>query len=427
MRPSILGTGLFALVVALAGCDPTGPGVKPPVSGTSPAPSAHGGAVSGVAKYEAIEAPHAGITVRLTAPGFAAETTTDPSGKYRFTGLEAGTYELRYERQRYFPATRSVEVEDATASVPSLILSNHRLLYETSALYDQPHVASLTSLVLAPGGDRLAFVEGGVLKTLPLAGGAPAVVRDLQPAPGTIVDSFDWTAAGLAYAQVEAGATSSLFVTSGADPLGPLSVATTSARLMICPAFSPSGTEFAYMAHVAEPWSLPNGDGTFTTGEFHLTLVKQARGSSEGTRVGRYAINGSWNYGFGPLSWTAAGLLFHKPMFCDIYQNAPTDNPAGDGIYLVSPSNGALKKLYYYSNYEHCLSPDDQILYFHEGRRVYGRRVDDPRAYNLGHYIVGYDRTGMIGNLVMGPAGDRLYYVSSRGIEEMTLLVPANE
>lgn len=425
MRRSI--PTLMALTVALSGCDLAGSGLKPPITGTSPAPSAPGGGVSGVAKYEAVDSPHRGITVRLTAPGFQAETLTDDAGKYHFSGLTAGTYDLLFERSRYFAATRSVAIEASTASVPTVTLSNHRLIYASSTLYDQPHVASLTSLVLAPGGDGLAFVEGGVLKTIPLTGGTPTVVRDLQPAPGTIVDSFDWTPAGLAYAQVQAGATSSLFVTTGADPRGPVQVATTSPSLMICPALGPDGTEVAYLAHVPEPWSVPNGDGTSTTGDFHLAIVKQPRGSTTGTRVGRYPINGSWNFGFGPLAWTSAGLLFHKPMFCDIYRNEPTDGPIGDGIYLASPTTGALQKLYYYSNYEHTLSPDAKLLYFHEGRRVYARRVDDPRPYNQGHYIVGYDRTGMIGNLAVAPAGDRLYYVSPRGIEEMTPLAPANE
>lgn len=426
MRRSTLSSSILALLVALAGCDLGGTGVKPPVTGHSPVPVSGEGTLSGIVKFEAVDAPHGGIVVRLSAPGVAAETTTDDTGKYQFTGLASGSYELSFERSRYFTATRSVTLE-ATASVPTVTLSNHRLLYASSTLYDALNVSSLTSLVLAPGGERLAFVEGGVLKTLPLAGGAATVVRDLQPPAGTVVDSFDWTNAGLVYARVEGGATSSLLVTAGADPLGPLEVATTSANLLIAPALSPAGTELAYLAHLKEPWSLDHGDGSPTTGQFRLAIVKQTRGQATATRVGTYNINAQWNFGFGPLAWTSAGLLFHKPMFCDIYRNDPADGPVGDGIFLISPADGALTKLYYYSNYEHTLSPDGRILYFHEGRKVLGRRVDDARPYNQGQYVVGYDRTGMVGNMVTSPQGDRLYYVSARGIEEMTLLKAANE
>lgn len=428
-RPSRSFT-LLAILVALSGCE-LGPGTTPPVTGT-PAPTGTGGATSGAlsgsAKYEAVDSPHGGITVRLSAPGFQAETTTDDLGRYAFSNLPPATYALDFERAYYHPASRSIAVDGATASVPAVTLSNHRLLYASSGLYDIRHFASLTSLILAPGGNGLAFVEAGVLKTLKLEGGQPSVVRDLQPPAGSVVDSFDWTAAGLVYSLVEGGATSSLQLTAGADPAGPIQVATSSSRLLICPVLSPDGSEVAYLGHVAEPWRLDNADGSLAfTGDYRLALLKQGRSAAAATRLGDYSINGQWNYGFGPLQWTVAGLLFHKPMFCDIYRNDPADGPIGDGIFLADPTDGSLKKLYYYSNYEHSLSADGQILYFHEGRRVYARRVDDPRPYNQGHAIVGYDRTGMVGNMVAGPGGDRLYYVSARGIEEMTLLPPANE
>lgn len=428
MPPSIRSLAVSACLVALAGCDLGRGGVTPPVTGASPGVTGALGAVSGVAKYEAVDTPHSGITVRLTAPGFQAETTTDEKGRYAFQNLNPGAYELRFERSRYYPATQSIGVDTATASVPTTTLSNHRLLYASADLYDLPHMASLTSLTLAPGGNGLAFVERGVLKTLPFEGGTPTVVRDLQPPAGTVVDSFDWTSAGLIYSRVEGGATASLYLTAGSDPTGPLQVATSSARLLLCPVLSPDGAEFAYLTHVAEPWTLENADGsTAATGDFRLAVVKQAKSAATGTRVGLYPINGQWNFGFGPLQWTTAGILFHKPMFCDIYRNNPSDGPVGDGIFLLSPGDGALTKLYYYSDYEHCLSADGRLVYFHEGRRVYGRRVDDPLPYNQGQFILGYDRTGMVGNMIPGPGGDRLYYVSARGLEEMTLLPQANE
>lgn len=423
MRQTIRSAALLTLLLALWGCDP-GHGVTPTVTGASLA----SGAVSGVAKYEAVDSPHAGITVRLTGPGLQAETTTDDRGRYAFGNLATGSYELHFERSRYYPATQSVSVESSTASVPAVTLSNHRLLYASTDLYDTQHFTSLTSLTLAPDGAALAFVERGVLKTLPLEGGSPTVVRDLQPPSGTVVDSFDWTRAGLCYSQVEAGSTSRLYLTAGADPTGPLQVATRSERLLICPVFSPDGTEIAYLTHLAEPWTLTNGDGSVgATGSSRLAVMKQGRASMTASRIADFPINASWNYGFAPLAWTPAGLLCHKPMFCDIYRvNNPADNALGDGIYLLSPA-GALKKLYYYSDYEHCLSVDSQVLYFHEGRRLYARRVDDPHPYNQGQSIVGHDRTGMVGNMVAGPGNARLYYVSARGVEELTLLSPANE
>ncbi len=428
MPRSTLLPPILALLVALSGCDLSGSGVQVPSTGQTPTPGPAGdGVLSGVVKYEAVDTPHSGITVRLVGPGGAAETTTDDAGKYRFSDLATGSYELSFERSRYFTATRSVSVESGGVTVPTVTLSNHRLLYASASLYDAPNINSLTSLVVAPGGDRLAFVEGGVLKTIPLTGGTATVVRDLQPAAGSVVDSFTWTAGGLAFAQIEAGATSSILVTSGQDPMGPFQTATSSPALMLCPALSPDGTQLAYLARVPELWTLPNGDGSSATGSFQLAVVKQERSTATATRVGIYPINVSWNYGFGPLEWTSSGLLFHKPMFCDIYRNDPAYGPVGDGIFLLSPTDGALKKLYYYSDYEHTLSPDGQILYFHEGRRVYARRVGDPRHYNQGHVVVGYDRSGRIGNMAMDPAGDRLYYVSPSGIEEMTVLSAPNE
>lgn len=399
--------------LALVGCDPAG-GVAPATTGRSPAPEAR--AISGVARYEGLDAPHGGITVRLVGPEGAAETTTDQGGGYGFEHLPAGRYALSFLHAAYVTATRSVTLEAASASVEPVLLSNHRPIYASATLYDPRAYASRTSLVLAPDGEHLAFVEEGVLKTVPLAGGAATPVRDLQPPTGSVVDSFDWTAHGLAYALVEAGASSSLWVTTGADPTGAVVAATRSADLRLCPSFGPDGTELAYLARVREPWTMADAHGAY-----QLAVVKQARNADTATRLASFPINPSWDYGFGPLTWTPSGLLFHKPMFCDIYRNDPSFGPVGDGIFLLSTA-GALQKLYYYSNYEHCLSGDGQVLYLHEGRRIVARRVDEPGPYNQGQVPVGYDRTGMVGPMVMGKAGDRLYYVSGRGIEEMMLL-----
>jgi hypothetical protein len=59
-----------------------------------------------------------GATVTLASGGAqVATTTTDEGGKYRFTGLAAGSYELTITIRGFEPATRNVALGPDTAAV----------------------------------------------------------------------------------------------------------------------------------------------------------------------------------------------------------------------------------------------------------------------------------------------------------------------
>lgn len=372
--------------------------------------------LAGVAKYEGLYS-HAGIHVQLSSRAFQAETETDATGQYGFTHLASGSYQVSFTKPGYYTQTQAVTLPIASSSVPAVTLTNHRLLYASSALYDPSRYQARTSLVLTPDRAHLAFVAGNALTRIALDGSNPSVVVTFSLASTESIDSFDWTNAGLVYAQTGTGS-ASIWRTSAADPASPPQLATRSANPLLSPVFSPDGTSIAFLEHQLDP----------ATSSFELAFYRQNLADQTIAPIGAFDISSAYDYGLGPLAWTPAGLLFHKPMYCAIYQNRHADGPVGDGIYLLSPDNvstpqgSRLTKLWFYSDYDHCLSSDAQVVYFHDGRRILARKVNDPSDYDQGAVPVGYDGTAYVASLVAGPSGDRLYYVSARGIEEMSLL-----
>lgn len=402
---------LIALALALAlaiiaGCrSPSGPTPEPGPTGS----------VSGTARFEG-QIRHEGLTVRLASADLQRETRTDAKGRYAFEGAPYGAYSLEFEQPRYFSQRQAVSLASPSSSVATITLSNHRVIYPGTTLYDAERALPLTSLTLTPGGAGLAFVEAGTLKRIALDGSAPQTVRSFGLAAGERIDSFDWTGAGLAYAVAASGSGTprhDLWRTVGPDPAGPAQLATSSADVLIAPAFSPDGTAIAYLAQVQEPWT---STALGLSGQAQLAIVKQDATGRE-TSLARFPIHPQWSFGFGPIQWGALGILFHKPMFCTLsYTYGQSD---GDGLFLLDPSSAALQKLWFYSEYDHAPSRNGEWVYFHSGRSVFKRRVDDSRPYNQGAVTIGYDASLQVGSLCPSPGGDRLYYVSGRGIEEM--------
>ncbi|MNY12678.1 hypothetical protein D3C86_1457730 [compost metagenome] len=304
-----------------------------------------------------------------------------------------------------------MSLSSPSANVSTVTLSNHRVIYPSRTLYDAGEGLPLTSLTLTPDDNGLAFVEDGALKRIGLDGSGPRIVRDFGLAPGDRLDSFDWGPKGLAYAVASSGALPPRHaIWRGA---GPVQLATSSAVPLMAPAFSPDGTALAYLAQVQASWTAPE---LGLTGENQLDIVKQDAEGRE-TSLARFPIHPQWSFGFGPLQWTPRGILFHKPMFCTLsYTYGQTD---GDGLFLLDPGSAQLRKLWFYSEYDHTLSPDQAWVYFRSGRSVLKRRLDDTSAYNIGAVSVGYDASLQVGSLCLSPGGDRLFYVSGRGIEEM--------
>lgn len=406
------------LMIVLVGCAPHG-ALAPlaPNASTLAGPGAASAlSLAGVAKYEGLYS-HAGIHVQLSASAFQAETETDATGQYSFPHLASGSYQLSFTKPGYYPQAQVVTLPLAPSSVPGVTMTNHRLIYPNAALYDPSRYQARTSLVLTPDHAHLAFAEGNALKRIALDGSNPSVVVTFSLPATERIDSFDWTSAGLVYAQTGTGS-ASIWRTSAADPTSPLLLATQSANPLLSPVFSPDGSAIAFLEHQVDP----------ANNSFELAFYRQNLADQAIAPVGAFDISSSYDYGLGPLAWTPAGLLFHKPMYCAIYQNRHADGPVGDGIYLLSPDNlstpqgSRLTKLWFYSDYDHCLSTDAQVVYFHDGRRILARKVSDPSDYDQGAVPVGYDGSADVASLVAGPRGDRLYYVSARGVEEMTLL-----
>lgn len=408
-QPLPIATALVLAIASLSGCRAPGGTVEP-----SP-PPAPAGSVTGTARFEG-QVQHAGLLVRLVSGDASRETHTDAKGRYAFEDVPYGDYALDFEQPRYFSQRQAVSLATPSASVQTIVLSNHRVIYPSATLYDAARTLPLTSLTLVPGGAGLAFVEAGILKRIPMAGGAAQPVRDFGLAPGDVVDSFDWTGAGLAFAVSASGSSApryDLWRTAGSDPAGAVQLATTSEAPLLAPAFSPDGNALAFLAQVPEPWSSTE---LGLSGQSQLAIVKRDAQGSE-TSLARFLIHPQWSFGFGPIQWGTRGILFHKPMFCTLSSTYGLLD--GDGLFLIDPASAALKKLWFYSEYDHAPSRDGEWVYFHSGRSVFKRRIDDARPYNQGAVTVGYDASLQVGSLCPSPGDDRLYYVSGRGIEEM--------
>jgi hypothetical protein len=406
---------MVAAAAAIVGCEG-----RTPILANSPPPiGAPTGGLEGTARYEGVYDDHGGIAVQLAGGSTTRQTQTDATGHFAFAGVPVGSYTLTFSRDRYASQSATVSVAIATASVPVVTLSNHALVYASPSLYDQTHAQSLTSLVLTPDRQHLAFVEGGVLKSIGLDGSQPTTVRDFHLRPGDAIDSFDWSTRGLAFAYVASGSSPTYSLNLASDPAGSATVATSSSDLLISPIYSPDGGAIAFLARTSEPWANLDASGSVVaSGSQQLAVSRWDLSTGTWTRLAAYPINKAWNYGFGPISWTPSGILFHKPMFCNLQYVAVS----GDGLYLLNPATAGLAKLFYYSWYDHCLSTDGQTVYFHSGRTLYGRKVSDPGNYSQGAFPVGYDASTQMAGLVMGSSGDRVYYLSARGIEVMTLL-----
>jgi outer membrane receptor protein involved in Fe transport len=87
------------------------------------------GTIEGIAK-DALERPLAGAGVRLEAPdgSVVARTTTDDTGRYRFTAIPAGIYSVVAEKAGFDTATAIASLDASTGATADLTLASQQAL-----------------------------------------------------------------------------------------------------------------------------------------------------------------------------------------------------------------------------------------------------------------------------------------------------------
>lgn len=399
----LLSTALAGAVATLAGCP-------------APRPEATPGTLRGVARLEVLGGAK-DIAITLSGPNGEQHAVTDAEGAYRFSGLAPGVYTLTADYPRYFSRTATFSIELASGQGPVLTLANHQVMRPDARLLEG------TNLVLSPDARHLAYLAGGSVMLLPVAGGAVEKLCDLPLAADETVRWFDWSSSGgLLYARARQGASPS-YELCAQQPGGPRPAALLADGYpLTTPAWSPEAGRIAYLrdrTSVSE-----------VTGYGHVDLfVAQADGSDR-RQLEDMPINPIYK-GIEPLSWNRWGLLYHRAMTCTTVEarnDAVTGLPigpaeSGDGIYVFGDTTRPPQKIYYYSYEGHCFSADGKAIYLGIGGSVRRRALDFPGNFREGTEVVGYTRHTDKRSFALDPDGRTLYFLSPEGIERMNLLI----
>jgi len=145
------------------------------------------GIIEGVAK-DALERPLSGVQLKLQAPDgrVVAQTTTDASGRYRFTGIAPGVYSVIGEKQGFDTATAIASLDASNGATADLTLAAQQALdlklieqrLNEARLAIQPRIGASTytipdkAIEAQPGG------ENNPLSQVLLQ--APGVTQDSQ-------------------------------------------------------------------------------------------------------------------------------------------------------------------------------------------------------------------------------------------------------
>jgi len=418
-RKTSVGLMAAGLAIALlAGCS------QPPVD--VPAPL---GSLSGRARLEGVYTGQGTITLRLSGPSGEHVTQTDVRGNYTFTDIPAGTYTLSASRERYFPLSLTEVRVAPEATLPLLTLKNHRPLITLDGLYDASRLKEaedpefggmvptqspfLTNLTLSPDGQRLAFIHGGSVKSVRLDG---TDLRAERPLPaGLQADWVDWGETGFLLRGRTGSASASVTLLT---PQGRQDLVPAGTDEIFAPVFSPDETQVAYVRYEAETRS-PQLMRVASSGGAPVLMMDM---------LDRLNLRGIWDGTFGlmfaPLEWRPEGLMFHAPMTCNLERNGFTLGK--DGIYvlrdpLAPETPGGLHKAHFYSYYAHAFSNDGSRMIYAYGPEIRSKSLEDPVVTAPG-ISVGHHSDEVFDSLISSRDGERLFYLTRTGIEEMNLL-----
>ncbi|GEM_PF-2372291 len=414
---------LSILAIALASCaaSPLDP----------PAPS---GALTGRARMEGVFTDHSSIRLRLQGLGQKHETRTDGKGNFAFRDIPPGSYALTVERDRYFPVTLPSVTVAAGSTVAPVTLRNHRELVALSGVYDaaqgeeaeEPEFGGmiptrspfLTNLALSPDGKRLGFIQAGEVRSVRLDGTELRTEKAL-PA-GTRADWVDWGERGFltrswhaSGSAASASGSVTLLTPGGARTLVPAGN-----DAVFAPVFSPDEQQVAYVRYVPSSKS-PQLMRISANGGSPVTLIDL---------LDRLNLRGIWDgtYGlmFAPLEWRPEGLMFHAPMTCNLERAGFTSGK--DGIYTLRDVNApqapdALHKAHFYSYYAHAFSHDGKRMLYAYGPQIRSKDLEDLVVTAPGSNV-GNHSDEVLESLTPSPDGERLFYLTPTGIEEMNLL-----
>ena len=391
------------------------------------------GSLSGRARLEGVYTDQGGITLRLSGPGGEHVARTDAKGLFAFSEIPAGTYSLSASREHYFPEMRAAVTVAPGATMPSLMLRNHRPLVTLEGLYDASRLKEaedpefggmvptqspfLTNLSLSPDGQRLGFIQGGAIRSIRLDG---AELREERALPaGSQADWLDWGERGYLVRTWTGVASASVMLLA---PQGAFTLVPASQDEVFAPVFSPDESQVAYVRYEPESKSP------------QLMRVSAAGGSATLMMdlLDRLNLRGIWTGSFGlmfsPLDWRPEGLMFHAPMTCNLERRNLTLGK--DGIYVLrdplnpEQSNG-LHKAHFYSYYAHAFSHDGKRMLYGYGPQIRSKSLEDPVVTAPGE-TVGHHSDEVFESLTPAPDGERLYYLTPTGIEVMNLL-PVSE
>ncbi len=399
-------------------------------SAPAAAPPETPGSLSGRARLEGVYTEQGIITLTLSGEKGTFVTRTDARGNYAFADVPAGRYTLTATRERYFPLTLSEVDVRPGATLKPLTLRNHRELVALEGHYDpsRREVAEdpefggtvptrspfLTNLTLSPDGSRLGFIQGGAVKSVRLDGTDARTERAL-PA-GMHADWLDWGQRGflLRTWTGTASASITLLGSAGAETLVPAGQDENFA-----PVFAPDETQIAYVRYEPQsksPQLMRLGIGGKETPVLLIDLLD------------RLNLRGIWDgtYGlmFSPIDWRPEGLMFHAPMTCRLERTGFTLGK--DGIYVLRDpdapeSSQALHKAHFYSYYTHAFSHDGTRMLYGYGPEIRSKSLADSVVTAPGA-PVGYHSDEQYESLTPSRDGDRLFYLTPTGIEEMQLL-----
>ncbi len=427
VRPALVGIALAGSAL-LAACS------APPAS-----PPSAAGSLSGRVRMEGVFTALSGITLRLRGPGGEFTATADARGYYAFREVPAGTYSLSAERDRYFPETHPAVTVAPGAESPVLTLRNHRELLPLSGIYDASRLEQaedpefggmvltrspfLTNLTFSPDGTRLGFIQDGTVTSVRLDG-TDRRTEVALPA-GMQADWVDWGRRGFLLRSWTGSASASItLLTAPGTPSTRTQSAETKTLVPagddenFAPVFSPDEQQVAYVRYEANTRSpqLMRVAADGGTPELLIDLLD------------RLNLRGVWDGTFGlmfsPLEWRSEGLMFHAPMTCHLERNGFTLGK--DGIYVLRepdrPEGGdALHKAHFYSYYTHAFSHDGTRMLYAYGPQIRAKDLTDPVVTAPG-LTVGHHSDERIESLTPSPDGDRLFYLTPAGIEEMRLL-----
>jgi hypothetical protein len=421
-RAAVLALALAGLAL-LAACSAP-PAATPPAAGS----------LSGRVRLEGVFTALSGITLRLRGPAGEFTVLADTRGTYAFQDIPAGTYTLTAERDRYFPETLSGVTVAPGSESPPLTLRNHRELLPLSGIYEASRLEQaedpefggmvmtrspfLTNLALSPDGTRLGFIQGGAVKSVRLDG-TDARTEKALPA-GMQADWLDWGQRGFLLRSWTGSASASitLLAAAGAQTAGAQTLVPGGNDENFAPVFSPDEQQIAYVRYEA------------STRSPQLIRLGIEGGKSEQLidLLDRLNLRTIWDGTFGlmfsPLEWRPEGLMFHAPMTCHLERSGFTLGK--DGIYVLRDpdapeATGALHKAHFYSYYTHAFSHDGTRMLYAYGPQIRSKDLQDPAVTAPG-LTVGNHSDEILESLTPSPDGDRLFYLTPTGIEEMTLL-----